>query len=217
MGLICFAKEAEDVMIWNFRRLTNPNLISSLILPKRRWMAVVKQILGDDVVLIHKGVFLSNPGAEAQEYHQDGPHLTTQYQRPCHAINVFIPLIDLTIRNGPTEFVAGSHILNYDVFNRHNVVTPLVSAGTPIIFDYRLGHRGLANTSDVCRPIVYCTYAAAGNGKEFRDSVNFSRKRYHRLGDLIDKPLSREQRRKMRQGSTQEQAVLKATVELHNL
>lgn len=175
---------------------------------KTPWMGVVKQILGEDVVLIHKGVFLSNPGADSQEYHQDGPHLTTQYQRPCHAINVFVPLIDLTIRNGPTEFVAGSHILNYDVFNRHNVVTPLVPAGTPIIFDYRLGHRGLANTSEFCRPIVYCTYAAAGNGKEFRDSVNFSRKRYHRLRDLIEKPLSREQRRKMRQAPTQEQVVL---------
>ena len=184
---------------------------------KTPWMGVVKQILGDDVVLIHKGVFLSNPGADSQEYHQDGPHLTTQYQRPCHAINVFVPLVDLTLRNGPTEFVAGSHILNYEFFNRHNVVIPQVTAGTPIIFDYRLGHRGLANTSDFCRPIVYCTYAAAGNGKEFRDSVNFSRKRYHRLGDLIEKPLSREQRRKMRHASTQAPVVLRGNEKMDDV
>ena len=181
---------------------------------KTPWMGVVKQILGEDVVLIHKGVFLSNPGADAQEYHQDGPHLTTQCQRPCHAINVFVPLVDLTLRNGPTEFVLGSHILDYDDYDRSKVVTPQVTAGTPIIFDYRLGHRGLPNTSDVCRPIVYCTYAAAANGKEFRDSVNFSRKRYHRLGDMVDKPLSREERRKIREASQENRHVLKLVEEI---
>lgn len=181
---------------------------------KTPWMGVVRQILGDDVVLIHKGVFLSNPGAEAQEYHQDGPHLTTQNQRPCHAINVFVPLVDLTLRNGPTEFVVGSHILDCDGYDRDNVVTPGVPAGTPIIFDYRLGHRGLANTSTICRPIVYCTYAAVANGKEFRDSVNFSRKRYHRLGELVEKPLSRDERRKIRETSQEERECLKAVEEM---
>lgn len=181
---------------------------------KTPWMGVVKQILGEDVVLIHKGVFLSNPGADAQEYHQDGPHLTTQCQRPCHAINVFVPLVDLSLRNGPTEFVLGSHILDYDDYDRSKVVTPQVTAGTPIIFDYRLGHRGLPNTSDICRPIVYCTYAAAANGKEFRDSVNFSRKRYHRLGEMVDKPLSREERRKIREASQEERDCLKLIEEI---
>ena len=176
---------------------------------KTPWMGVVRQILGEDVVLIHKGVFLSNPGADAQEYHQDGPHLTTQYQRPCHAINVFVPLVDLCLRNGPTEFVVGSHILDYDDYDRNKVVTPQVAAGTPIIFDYRLGHRGRANMSDACRPIVYCTYAAASNGKEFRDSVNFSRKRYHRLGEMIEKPLSREERRKIREAFQEQRDSLK--------
>jgi hypothetical protein len=66
------------------------------------------------------------------------------------------------------------------------------------MFDYRLGHRGLANSGNECRPIVYCTYAASKEGKEFRDSVNFSTKRYHKIGDLIEKPLSREERAKKR-------------------
>mmetsp|Transcript_18374 Transcript_18374/g.27870 ORF Transcript_18374/g.27870 Transcript_18374/m.27870 type:complete len:1083 (-) Transcript_18374:42-3290(-) len=184
-------------------------------LQKTPWMDVVRQALGDDVVLIHKGVFLSNPGAEAQEYHQDGPHLTEKYQRPCHAVNVFIPLVDLNRRNGPTEFVCGSHILGYDGYDRGQVVTPEVSAGTPIIFDYRLGHRGLANTSNSCRPIVYCTYATAANGKEFRDSANFSRKRYHRLGELLGKPLSRDERLKLRKEAMENRksSMIKSTKE----
>ena len=162
------------------------------------WMPLVRQILGDDVTLIHKGVFLSMPGAEHQVYHQDGPHLNSKVQRPCHAVNVFIPLVDLNARNGPTEFSLGSHILGFEDYNKANVYMPQVPAGTPVMFDYRLGHRGLANSGNECRPIVYCTYAASKDGKEFRDSVNFSTKRYHKIGDLIEKPLSREERAKKR-------------------
>ena len=73
------------------------------------------------------------------------------------------------------------------------------------MFDYRLGHRGLANTSKDPRPIVYATYARAGDGKEFRDSVNFSRKRYRKLGDFVEKPLSREERQQ-RRGAQQEES-----------
>ena len=166
---------------------------------KTPWMPVVREILGKDVVLIHKGIFLSMPGSSKQVYHQDGPHLTTQYQKPCHAINVFVPLVDLVLDNGPTEFCLGSHILGYDGLDEDFVTTPTVSAGQPIIFDYRLGHRGLGNSSTSCRPIVYCTYAASADGKEFRDSVNFSRKRYHRIGDLVEKGLTRAERAEKRQ------------------
>ena len=170
-------------------------------LKKAPWMPIVRKILGEDVVLIHKGCFLSMPGAEAQEYHQDGVHLSTQTQRPCHAINVFVPLIDLASKNGPTEFCLGSHILGHEGYDKDFVEIPKPKAGTPIIFDYRLGHRGLGNSSMSCRPIVYCTYARVADGKEFRDSVNFSRKRYHKIGELVEKPLSREERRNKRKRS----------------
>ena len=166
-------------------------------------MPIVRAVLGQDVVLIHKGSFMSLPGAGAQIYHQDGVHLTTQTQRPCHAINVFVPLVDLHSRNGPTEFVLGSHVLGHDGYDRDFLDTPKPKAGTPVIFDYRLGHRGLANSSQNCRPIVYCTYARAADGKEFRDSVNFSRKRYHKIGEMSAKPLSREERRNNRKRSIQ--------------
>ena len=105
-------------------------------LKKAPWMPVVKEILGSDVVLIHKGVFLSLQDAEPQVYHQDGPHLTTQYQKPCHAINVFVPLVDLTTQG--TEFCLSSHILGHEDYDRDFIETPCVSAGTPVIFDYRL-------------------------------------------------------------------------------
>ncbi|KAL7571280.1 hypothetical protein ACA910_008933 [Epithemia clementina (nom. ined.)] len=166
------------------------------------WMPVVRQILGQDVVLIHKGMFLSMPGCDAQQYHQDGLHLTTQTQRDCHAVNVFVPLVDLTMKHGPTEFCLGTHILDQEGYKAKFAETPLVKAGTPILFDYRLGHKGLANTSGTCRPIVYCTYAKSVVGRgEFKDKVNFSRSRYHRIGDLVShkKVPSREERAEKRQ------------------
>ena len=202
------------------------NFLSS---PKAPWIEVVRTILGkDNFELVHKGAFLSLPGAEAQVYHQDGPHLTDRYQKPCHAVNVFIPLVDLTMRNGPTEFCLGTHILGKEDYDKDFIDVPLASAGSPIIFDYRVGHRGLANTSGSPRPYIYLTYAAivlnnnvsiptskgktsenitpdnitnndsSIKNKNWKDDVNFSRKRYRKLGDLIDLPQSREERQRRR-------------------
>ena len=130
--------------------------------------------------------------AETQVYHQDGVHLNKKHQKPCHAINVFVPLVDLTLRNGPTEFCIGTHYLGFEDYNKGLVDIPCPVMGTPVIFDYRLGHRGLGNNSSAPRPIVYLTYTKAS--KEFRDAVNFSSKRYRKLGEMIEKPMSRAER-----------------------
>ena len=141
---------------------------------------------------------MSLPGAESQVYHQDGVHLNQKVHKPCYAINVFIPLVDYNNTNGPTEFCLGSHYLGHENFVKENTFIPIVKAGTPVIFDYRLGHRGLRNFSDAVRPVVYLTYSSVASGKEFRDSVNFSRKRYRKMGDFVEAPLSRDERRKKR-------------------
>ena len=106
---------------------------------KAAWMPIVHKILGEDALLIHKGCFLSLPGAETQVYHQDGLHLNKKTHKPCYAINVFIPLVDYDMTNGPTEFCLGTHYLGHENFVKENVYTPIVTAGTPVIFDYRLG------------------------------------------------------------------------------
>jgi len=164
--------------------------------PDAPWTEVVKTILGDEYSLVHKGAFLSLPGSSAQIYHQDGPHLTDRYQKPCHAVNVFLPLISLTMKHGPTEFCIGTHILGNEDYDKDLIETPLSGAGTPIIFDYRLGHRGMANTSGDPRPYVYLTYAA--KSFNWKDDVNFSRKRYRKIGELVDIPMTREERQQKR-------------------
>jgi len=158
------------------------------------WISAVRQILGKDANLVHKGCFLSLPGSAAQVYHQDGVHLCADKQKSCHAVNVFFPLCDMTELLGPTEFCLGSHYLGSDYYVKENCIKPLAKAGMPIMFDYRLGHRGLANRSDEARPVVYLTYTVRG----FKDKLNFSRKRYHKLGSLVGLPVSREERAKKR-------------------
>ncbi len=103
------------------------------------WMPIVHKILGEDSLLVHKGCFLSLPGSETQVYHQDGVHLNQKVHKPCYAINVFVPLVDYDATNGPTQFCLGTHYLGHENFCKDNAYTPLVKAGTPIIFDYRLG------------------------------------------------------------------------------
>ena len=79
-------------------------------------MPIIHKILGEDALLVHKGCFLSLPGSESQVYHQDGLHLNKKVHKPCHAVNVFIPLIDMDISNGPTEFCLGTHYLGRENF-----------------------------------------------------------------------------------------------------
>merc|ERR1712039_763532 len=46
----------------------------------------------------------------SQRWHADTPHLYRVHLPP-HSISVHVPLVDLTLELGPTEFRLGSHIL----------------------------------------------------------------------------------------------------------
>lgn len=121
-----------------------------------------------------------------QKWHADGGHLFSPDQLPKgltlppHCINVFYPLVDLTRDNGPTEFRIGSHRRDRPSANNNNnnskVEFPLVcKAGGAVLFDYRIQHRGKANTSakgsaptitttkqvdlDKARPVLYLAYS----------------------------------------------------------
>lgn len=158
------------------------------------WMPLVRAMLSGssaqvkECKLIHMGVFLSLPGSDTQVYHTDGVHQSAVVQLPPHALNVFVPLIDLADRKaGPTEFSLGSHVLGRDAWDKTRLEVPCVPKGTAIIFDYRLGHRGLGNRlpDGTARPVLYFTYS---NKPRFSDDVNFSRRRYLPLPPLLPLP-----------------------------
>ena len=84
-----------------------------------------------------------------QKWHADGGHLFSPHQLPKgltlppHCINVFYPLVDLTQDNGPTEFRIASH--RRDDVTKTEEFPLLCPAGSAVLFDYRIQHRGRAN------------------------------------------------------------------------
>lgn len=135
---------------------------------------LVKELLGGgDVNLLYAGVMWALPtdtekGGESQKWHGDGGHLFSHTHLPPHCINVFYPLVDLTEKNGPTEFIPGTHYL--DQFNDESLPRFALTckAGGAVLFDYRLKHRGGANRTTENRPVLYLAYAKPF----FRDAGN---------------------------------------------
>lgn len=138
---------------------------------------LVQELLGGgDVNLLYAGVMWAqakdptkNDNDNNQKWHGDGGHLFEHTHLPPHCINVFFPLVDLTMENGPTEFKSGSHRLgHFDDDDKNAQFALCCDAGGAVLFDYRTKHRGLANLTSTGRPILYLAYAKPF----FRDAGN---------------------------------------------
>ena len=152
------------------------------------WWPLIAAVLGDDAEHSFSGVVYSNPGSPAQYWHIDSPHVSANHL-PAHALNVMIALHDMPVTMGPTEIARGSHRLTNHLQNsalvsdelvyQHETTMPeqlvantqesvpegvssALSAGSCLIFDDRILHRGLGNTSNSRRSMVYFSYRQAG-------------------------------------------------------
>ena len=82
-------------------------------------------------------------------------------------LQVFVPLTDTTAELGCPQFVPGSHRLgdaDADATVAGTSASPLqfapLRAGSAVMFDYRLVHRGLRNSHPTeARPLFYMVYA----------------------------------------------------------
>ena len=128
----------------------------------------LQNVLGDqaEVVAVGQIVAMSPGGWELlddeagdQGWHTDGRYGNLETD----ALTVFLPLRDFTTSNGPTEFLLGSHVEpratqcanGTDNARAAAATTLLLRAGDAVAFDYRLWHRGLANTELADRPVLY--------------------------------------------------------------
>jgi len=146
------------------------------------WRPLLERCLGEDHIDLFQGAVIAEPGAANQQPHMDGGHLYQgthgyeQAQNPPHCLNVFVPLVDVTEENGPTEFWPGSHVLTQAraAFADMSPSVSLAGArGDAIIFDYRVVHRGRENAADASRPVLYLTSSRSW----FRDAQNFPEER----------------------------------------
>ena len=152
------------------------------------WWPLIAAVLGEDAEHSFSGVVYSDPGSPAQCWHIDSPHVSADHLPP-HALNVMIALHDTPLSMGPTELAKGSHRLTNHLQNpalvsdelvyQHETTAPeqlvahtekavpesfssALTAGSCLIFDDRILHRGLGNTSNSRRSVVYFSYRQAG-------------------------------------------------------
>lgn len=128
-----------------------------LILP------IFQQILGKRCALDGIGSMVALPGAREQLDHRDNPGLFGDEDidtgLPTYAITFYVPLIKLDEAVGTTRMWMGSH-LKFDREKDGTFVAedPLGPVGACYLMDYRLLHKGLANRSDLVRPVMYLVY-----------------------------------------------------------
>ena len=127
------------------------------------WCAAIRQALGVDMKLIKSGCVVAMPGCPRQPVHPDGKHLFDEGDHlPPHCITVFVPLIDMSEQLGPTEFYPGTHRRDCprqdykacETGDCEGVAFTSAKAGDAVMFDYRVLHRGGANSSTRQRPLT---------------------------------------------------------------
>lgn len=133
------------------------------------------------------GCFYSLHGSKHQNFHTDGPALSDAVDLHPYAINVFLPLVPVDGKNG-TEFIPGTQRVTQARPEKEQTARPAVAVGNAILFDYRVIHRGLGNSTTTPRPCYYVTYSR----EWYTDKYNFSEQRYKR--PLIVDPAFMESR-----------------------
>jgi len=120
-----------------------------------------------DLRLSPVGGIVSFPGAADQALHADTPHLFEHIpDLPAHYINLFAPCVAFDDQVGGTAFIHGSHRLDFTAkYCGHDndnsavypyLTRPCLTLGDVVLFDCRVLHFGLANTStDIERCICY--------------------------------------------------------------
>lgn len=156
-------------------------------------LSIAAPLLGNDLILGSYVAVTSSPGAEAQELHTDLEGLyddpTFDCSVPPYSITLVIPLVGLNEVTGSTRFFPGTH-RDPAAENTLDGIAPDLDPGDAILFDSRVRHGGMANLSEVPRPIVYCTYHRAW----YRDVSNFRNKPPMLIDDATLENMSAEER-----------------------
>ena len=140
----------------------------------------------NDLQISNLSLIVSAPGSLEQSWHADGGHVSISEHLPCHCLNIFLPLVNVTLENGPTEFRPGTHHHTRNLVpmmlsakarkTLRPPVAPLLIIGDALVFDYRVLHRGKANQCsrvDEDRRTLLCITAAL---PWFKDILNYPKR-----------------------------------------
>lgn len=126
-------------------------------------LALAHRLMGEELVVGEMGVVISHPGAGAQETHRDSNFLfgglDMEIDLPPFALTMLVPLLDVTLGMGPTEFWPGSHRRRDEAAVTRRPPERLeLSAGSLVLLDSRVLHRGGANVTGPVRPTAYFSF-----------------------------------------------------------
>jgi ectoine hydroxylase-related dioxygenase (phytanoyl-CoA dioxygenase family) len=83
-----------------------------------------------------------------------------------------IPItVPLTLDNGATEFMVGSHRRGASKFDHLELARAEVPIGSALLFNGKANHRGGANNSSHERPVLYKVYHKRWYNDQFRKGV----------------------------------------------
>jgi hypothetical protein len=174
----------DSLKVGNKRYFFNPKLTGAFadrdIFANQYVLDVSRHALGHDAILESFGIIISLPGSEVQHIHRDrGPLYSGGLANllPPFALTVVIPLVEMNDVFGATAFWPGSHLREEKQEDISKCVSAFIPVGSCGIWDYRVYHMGLSNTSEIARPLLYMTYAKSW----FRDTRNFKLKNQRRI------------------------------------
>lgn len=127
-----------------------------------RILEIVKQILGEYVILNLQNAIINRPGTVHHQsaWHQDLAYQNHIISRPL-AMNVLIAVDEFSAQTGATHLIPFSHKLDMlpsDVYIENNQLVLDVPAGTAIVFDSMMFHRAGKNTSKIIRRAINHLY-----------------------------------------------------------
>lgn len=136
-------------------------ITNTLVLP------IIEELLGDDAVCHYFASDTALPGSDFQAVHSD-IHLLfpeTTLALPAYSLVLNVPLVDFRADNGPVEiWPGGTHLMPGRVDMQ--TLAPqmhsqpvLMPAGSLLLRDMRMWHRGTPNHSDEARPNLAFIYS----------------------------------------------------------
>lgn len=133
---------------------------------------IMQHSLGEQHILGSFTCVTALAGAGEQQLHKDHPALfDSSDEQPCFAVTCLIPFVPFVEGMGGTRVFKQTQNLDLNDSAQMSSQAAELELGDCLLFDYRLTHQGLANTSNQDRPVLSLVYQRAW----FRDTINFNK------------------------------------------
>lgn len=125
-------------------------------------LQLAESILDRELLLSSLCTLTLGPGQDEQPLHEDTQQIPLPRPRPTLAVNAVWALSDFTEENGATRIVPGSHRFDGPppYGSEAQTVAATMPAGSIMLFDSTLWHKGGANRTDARRFAISCYYCA---------------------------------------------------------